>query len=230
MREILGKPMIMHVYERVKRSEVLDEVYVAADSEEVLGLCKRNGFFCVMTGKCQRGLDRVIEASGKIGGDLYVNIQADEPLIDLGMIRKVVEPYWGVGGFGGVSTLSYKCEGGDGGGDRKDDINVVKVVKGKGGRALYFSRLGVPYGGRSYEEHIGLYGYPGRVLEEVRGKEGELERLEDLEQLRFLEYGVEVRVLESRVRTLGVDTKEDLERVERILKERTLKKDIEKGY
>ena len=111
MRKILGKPMIMHVYERVKRSEVLDEVYVAADSEEVLELCKRNGFFCVMTGKCKRGLDRVIEASGKIEGDLYVNIQADEPLIELGMIQRVVEPYWGVGGFGGVSTLSYKWGG-----------------------------------------------------------------------------------------------------------------------
>ena len=94
---------------------------------------------------------------------------------------------------------------------------MVKVVKGKGGRALYFSRLGVPHGGRSYEEHIGLYGYPAKVLEEVRGKEGELERLEDLEQLRFLEYGIEVRVLDSGVRTVGVDTEEDLERVERIL-------------
>jgi 3-deoxy-manno-octulosonate cytidylyltransferase (CMP-KDO synthetase) len=215
MLPIAGQPMIQRVYQAVCRSPLLADVVVATDSAEIYDFCRARDIHALLTSEqCRSGTDRVQEAAASLQADVFVNVQGDEPLTRpehiaalLGTMADGVE----------VGTLKTPMSR-----EAARDPNIVKVVTGAGGRALYFSRLPVPFdrdGGRaSYYKHLGFYAYRRATLDRfVRWPESELERTERLEQLRFLENGVDLYVAATPFDTVGVDTEEDLKRVEEIV-------------
>ena len=220
LREIAGRPMLAHVYQAARACAGLDDVIVATDSDEVAELCRRNGWHFRMTLASHRsGTDRVHEVAQTVTADVYVNVQGDEPLarpehLDalLGLMeRRDVE----------VGTLKTPCASED-----RLNPNAVKVVTALDGRALYFSRATIPFDRDGtaqvvYFKHLGFYAYRKPALDAfVHWPESGLERSERLEQLRFLDNGVAIHVAETPFDTVGVDTEEDLRRVEVLLRRR----------
>ncbi|HEY6767444.1 MAG TPA: 3-deoxy-manno-octulosonate cytidylyltransferase [Candidatus Sulfotelmatobacter sp.] len=217
LREINGKAMIGVVYEAVKCSPLLADVIVATDSEEIMEACGRNGWEAKMTSSSHRsGTERVHEISLHLEADVYLNVQGDEPLTrheHIASLLKVMEkPIVQVG------TLQTPASGSD-----IANPNSVKVVTDCDRRALYFSRSTIPYDRDRvqppYFKHLGLYAYRKEPLDRfVRLPESTLEKSERLEQLRFLENGVDIFVGTTPHDTVGVDTEEDLQRVAEILR------------
>ncbi len=217
LREILGTPMVQRVYEATRASG-LAEVLVATDSEEIVELGNRLGMRVEMTSaECKSGTDRVREVAQKIAADVYINVQGDEPLARPEHITALVELMKRAEVQ--VGTLMTPCPAAD-----INNANAVKVVVDRGGKALYFSRATIPHdrdGGRviRYFKHLGFYAYRKDVLEAFpRLPHSELEEAERLEQLRFLENGIAIHAAETPFDTVGVDTAEDLKRVEEILR------------
>jgi len=216
LREIAGVPLLSWVYEGVRRCSSLDEVVVATDSDEILRFCEQKGFKVRMTSPAHRsGTERVHEISKAIAGDVYLNVQGDEPLTRPEHIESLIalmrDPNVQVG------TLKTPAAGVD-----VNNPSAVKVVADNAGRALYFSRATIPHDRDGvhppYYKHLGFYGYRRAALDNfVRWPESSLERSERLEQLRFLENGVPIYVAETPFDTVGVDTEDDLRRVEEIL-------------
>lgn len=218
LREIAGRPMLAHVYEAARGCSQLQDVVVATDSEEIAALCRQSGWHYRLTSPQHRsGTDRVHEVAQSIDADVYVNVQGDEPLarrehlyalLEL-MTRDTVQ----------VGTLKTPCSAED-----VDNPNAVKVVTDLDGRALYFSRASIPFdrdgaGAVRYYKHLGFYAYRKAALDAFCAwPESELERSERLEQLRFLDHGIAIHVAETPFDTVGVDTEEDLRRVEVILR------------
>jgi 3-deoxy-manno-octulosonate cytidylyltransferase (CMP-KDO synthetase) len=219
LRQIEGKPLIGIVYEAVRSSPWLAEVVVATDSDEILSVCRQKGWKAEMTSTTHRsGTERVHEISQRIAADVYINVQGDEPLTrpeHMAVLLEVMkDPRVEVG------TLMTPASEGD-----IDNPNAVKVVTDGNGRALYFSRATIPFDRDRtrprYFKHLGLYAYRKAALDRfVNLPESALERSERLEQLRFLENGIDIFVAETRHDTVGVDTEEDLQRVAEILRER----------
>ncbi len=216
LREIKGVPLLARVYRGVRDCRTLDQVIVATDSEEILRFCGEHEFAVRMTSVSHRsGTERVHEISNAIAADIYLNIQGDEPLTRPEHIESLV----GLMRDAKVAVGTLKTPAAD------VDINnpsAVKVVTDKTGRALYFSRATIPHdrdGTRPrYYKHLGFYGYRKDALDKfVSWPESTLERSERLEQLRFLENGVPIYVAETPFDTVGVDTEEDVRRVEEIL-------------
>jgi len=212
--------MLAHVVEAARRCPQLADVIVATDSDEVLAVCKQNGWRAEMTSSSHRsGTDRVWEVAQRISADVYVNVQGDEPLARPEHISALLAPMQNPGVP--VSTVKTPCGAAD-----VNNPNAVKVVTDLEGRALYFTRATVPFdrdntGSVRRFKHLGFYGYRREALEKFRGwPESELERAERLEQLRFLDHGIEIHVAETPYDTVGVDTEEDLRRVEEILRVR----------
>ncbi len=220
LASIAGKPMLQHVYERASQARYLSKLIVATDDERIYKAARSFGAAVVMTRADHlSGTDRVAEAASGDTASVIVNVQGDEPLIDptaidaatlallddpdvpMATLKKVIED---------------PCE--------IDDPNVVKVVTNLAGDAIYFSRCPIPYvreapvsrdnGHSVHYKHLGLYVYQREFLLAYSGLPvGPLERMERLEQLRALENGHRVRVVETEYESLGVDTPEDLERV-----------------
>jgi 3-deoxy-manno-octulosonate cytidylyltransferase (CMP-KDO synthetase) len=217
LREIAGRPMVAHVYERARRSPLLADVLVATDSDEVLEVCRRLAIPAVMTDAHHAsGTDRLWEIAQRRAADVYVNIQGDEPLITPGHIARLIEPFRAHPDTQ-VSTLMIRATA-----EEAPKAHVNKVVVGVGGRALYFSKYPIPYDrdgiGAVRYKHIGLYAYGRDALEQFhRLPPSTLERTEGLEQLRFLENGIPIVVVETEEPTIGVDTEEDLRAVEAVL-------------
>jgi 3-deoxy-manno-octulosonate cytidylyltransferase (CMP-KDO synthetase) len=216
LREIAGKPLVGWVYEAVRRSPVLADVIVATDSEEILTVCRAHGWNARLTAEEHRsGTERVQEISTFIAADCYLNVQGDEPLVRaeqiatlVGLMKDSCVP---------VGTLKTACAELD-----VHNPHAVKVVTAGNGRALYFSRGAIPWdrdGGQArYFKHLGLYAYRRSALDFfVQQPESPLEKSERLEQLRFLENGISIHVEETAYDSVGVDTEEDLRRVEEIL-------------
>lgn len=217
LRPIAGEPLLAWVYQAARRCPLLDEVIVATDSQEILEFCGQRGFTARMTSGAHRsGTERVHEISTLIPADVYLNIQGDEPLTRPEHVESLIAVMRAPGVQ--VGTLKTICA--------EIDIknpSAVKVVTDSAGRALYFSRATIPFDrdGASprYFKHLGFYGYRKNALEQfVRWSESSLERSERLEQLRFLENGVSIHVAETPFDTVGVDTEEDVRRVEEILR------------
>ena len=217
LREIDGKPLIGIVYTAVRSSPLLAEVVVATDSDEIMAVCRQNGWKAEMTSATHRsGTESVHEISQRLNADLYINVQGDEPLTRLehiaGLLDVMKAPQVQVG------TLMTPARDGD-----IDNPNAVKVVTDAYRRALYFSRATVPFDRDQtrprYFKHLGFYAYRKPALDRfVNLPESLLERSERLEQLRFLENGVDIFVAETPYDTVGVDTEEDLQRVAEILR------------
>lgn len=223
LADILGKPMVQHVYENAKRAKRLDSVVVATDDERIVAAVKAFGGTVVMTNPDHAsGTDRVAEAASGSDAALVVNVQGDEPLLDPAMIDECVQALESALQHGdvGMSTVAKRI-----GEDAYHDPGVVKLVRDARGRALYFSRSLIPYPQFRTPffgvfEHIGLYAYTKDCLERLsQMPPGNLEQIEKLEQLRALENGISIQVVETRCEgeMVSVDTMEDLERVRRIL-------------
>jgi 3-deoxy-manno-octulosonate cytidylyltransferase (CMP-KDO synthetase) len=216
LREILGKPMIQRVYEAACACRGLSDVIIATDSDEILELCRRHGWKARMTSEaCRSGTDRVREVACSVRADIYVNVQGDEPLArpeHLDALLSVMRPGVEVG------TVYTPCAAED-----VENPNAVKIVTALNGRALYFSRATIPFdrdhrGDLRYFKHLGFYAYTAQALEQFcLWPESELELSERLEQLRFLDHGVDIYAAETPFDTVGVDTEDDLRRVEQIL-------------
>jgi 3-deoxy-manno-octulosonate cytidylyltransferase (CMP-KDO synthetase) len=214
LASIAGKPMLQHVYERASQARYLSKLIVATDDERIYKAARSFGAAVVMTRADHlSGTDRVAEAASGDTASVIVNIQGDEPLIDptaidaatLALLDDPDVP---------MATLKKAIE------DLReiDDPNVVKVVTNLAGEAIYFSRCAIPFArddGRAVlYKHLGLYVYRREFLLAYSALPvGPLERMEKLEQLRALENGHRVRVVETEYESLGVDTPEDLERV-----------------
>jgi len=216
LREIAGKPLVGWVYEAVRSAPLLSDVIIATDSEEIMEACRRHDWKAQMTSATHRsGTERVHEVSNSIAADVYVNVQGDEPLVRPEQIAALLavmkDPAVRVG------TVKTLCPLEDVG-----NPNAVKVVTVPGGRALYFSRATIPFDRDGteprYFKHLGLYAYRKPALDLfVSRPESILEKSERLEQLRFLENGIEIYVGETPYDSVGVDTEEDLQRVAEIL-------------
>jgi 3-deoxy-manno-octulosonate cytidylyltransferase (CMP-KDO synthetase) len=217
LREIAGQPMLWHVWERARQARDLSELLVATDSEEVLSACARLGIPAMLTSaEHPSGTDRVWEVAQHRPADVYVNIQGDEPLITTGHIERLVAPFRHRLDTQ-VTTLCIRATV-----DELPNPNVNKVVRDTDGRALYFSKYPIPYDRDGVNppryKHIGLYAYRGAALDRFHSlPPSSLELAERLEQLRFLENGIPIVVVETHEPTIGVDTEEDLRAVQAIL-------------
>lgn len=217
LRPISGHPMIAWVYHRARQARCLDRLLVATDSEEVFNYCRENHIAVKMTSREHRsGTDRIVEVMAAEAAKIYVNVQGDEPMVTAEHIELLVRVFR-QSRETQVSTLKVAVSPEDAG-----NPNNVKVVTDSKGRALYFSRAPIPYdpgggdaGRARYYKHLGLYAYAAAALKKFRQlPPSELEQSEKLEQLRFLEYGMPITVVETSQDTIGVDTEEDLQRVE----------------
>jgi 3-deoxy-manno-octulosonate cytidylyltransferase (CMP-KDO synthetase) len=221
LADILGKPMVQHVYERAKRAPCLDEVVVATDDERIRLAVEGFGGKVAMTSAEHRsGTDRVAEAIRNMDADVIVNIQGDEPMLDPAMLAELVEPFRRATGASIVTLKKRVAHEAD-----FADPGVVKVVTDPAGFALYFSRSLIPYPRQrtpqfAVFEHLGLYAYTRDALMRLAElPPSALEEIESLEQLRALENGMRILVLEtaSRHDMLSVDTQADLERARELL-------------
>jgi 3-deoxy-manno-octulosonate cytidylyltransferase (CMP-KDO synthetase) len=216
LREIAGETLLARVYRGVRACSLLDDVIVATDSEEIMQLCRQNAWHARMTSSSHRsGTERVHEISRSVAAEVYLNVQGDEPMTRAEHVAALLElmkdPKVQVG------TLKTPA-----GAEDIQNPNAVKVVTDADGRALYFSRATIPYdrdGSRPrHFKHLGFYAYRKAELDRFCTlPESPLERSERLEQLRFLENGIPIHVAETPYDTIGVDTEEDLQRVQKIL-------------
>ena len=215
LRAIGGQPMIAWVYARACRASCLHNLLVATDSEEIFSYCRKSNIPVQMTSAAHRsGTDRIVEVMSREPADIYVNIQGDEPMVTTEHIELMVRPFRESPSTE-VSTLKVAI-----GPEEARSPNNVKVVTDAQGRALYFSRALIPHdrdgaGAVQYYKHLGFYAYTAAALEKFAGlSPSSLEQMEKLEQLRFLENGVPLTVVETSQDTIGVDTEEDLKKVE----------------
>jgi len=215
---IAGKPMVQHVYERAQLSRYLTDVLVATDDERIANAVRAFGGRVRMTrADHPSGTDRLAEVAYSEPASIYVNIQGDEPLIDPEAIDAAILAVHADEEIS-MGTLKKQII------DPSDilNTNVVKVVTNLAGDAIYFSRCPIPYerDGRStvplYFKHVGLYVYRADLLRRYPDLPvGPLEQAERLEQLRAIENGFRIRVVETEYESLGIDTPEDLERLSR---------------
>lgn len=226
LADILGKPMVQHVYERASRSKMLNQVIVATDDQRIYDVVQGFGGNVQMTGECNTGTDRVAVVAEKITCDVVVDIQGDEPLLEPEQIDLMLQPFIERPSVQ-VSTLKERIH------TIEDylDRNVVKVVTNLQGDALYFSRGSIPSTPASKQQafgkdslvyrHIGLYAFrKEQLLAFTSWERTPHEIAEGLEQLRFLENGVPIHVVETDTPLIGVDVPADLERVKKILEKR----------
>jgi 3-deoxy-manno-octulosonate cytidylyltransferase (CMP-KDO synthetase) len=220
---LAGKPMIQRVYERAKLAKQVNEVIVATDDGRIVKAVEAFGGEVRMTRSDHRtGTERVAEVAAHVDGDIFVNVQGDEPLLDPEAVDTAVsslleEP------VAAISTVATSIKTA---GDIMDP-NVVKTVLDFDGNALYFSRAPIPWVRDTasktlvrHLKHLGLYVFQKEaLLEYATLPQGELERIEQLEQLRWMENGWKIRVAEVEHDAVSVDVPEDVARVERLLKE-----------
>jgi 3-deoxy-manno-octulosonate cytidylyltransferase (CMP-KDO synthetase) len=217
LREIAGKIMLERVYQAARACRQLRDVIVATDSEEIFAVCQQRGWNARMTSPdCRSGTERVREVAQSIVAEVYVNVQGDEPLARPEHLDALLKPMHKH--TVEVSTVMTPCPAHD-----IENPNAVKLIVDRNGRAIYFSRLPIPYDrdkSRSYRymKHLGFYAYRKDALNRFCSwPESRLEVSERLEQLRFLENGTDIYVEETPFDTVGVDTEEDVKRVESIL-------------
>lgn len=224
---IFGKPMIQWVYERAQQATIVTDVVVATDDERICRCVEGFNGRVLMTAKSHRcGSDRAAEAARKLDlrdEDIVINIQGDQPAFDTRCLSELVSPL--IDDFRLVmSTLIYKIT------DPAEikDPNHVKCVSDNENFALYFSRSAIPFGrdgSVSFDifKHLGIYAFRKRFLDRFASlPEGRLEAIEKLEQLRAMEHGYRIKVVETRYDSKEVDTPEDIGKLETILEKENI--------
>lgn len=223
---IAEKPLLQHVVERCREAKALSDVIVATDDDRIAAAATGFAKVAMTSADHPSGSDRIAEVAERIECDAVVNVQGDEPLIDPGVIDAVANAL----GDCPMSTAGRRIDQVD----EYDNPNVVKVVRGANGRALYFSRRTIPFlrdqaaepmqaqmNAFPFLKHFGIYGYGRKtLLELVKFPPSPLEMAEKLEQLRALENGIPIAVVEVTHESVGVDTPADAVRVEEMLKKR----------
>lgn len=218
---ICGKPMIQWVYENVNRVKGLDGVYVATDDQRIYDAVLGFGGKALMTASTHTcGTDRLAECSDILAlqpDDIVLNIQGDEPLIRPEMVNDLISIFDDETVY--MGTLKKRIESDE----EFDNPNVVKVINDINGDAIYFSRYAIPYERdgvrRVHYKHVGTYGYKVWFLKKFSMMpKTELERAESLEQLRVIENGFKIRVKETVWQTVGVDTPEQIQLVEDLIR------------
>ncbi|MBN2097938.1 MAG: 3-deoxy-manno-octulosonate cytidylyltransferase [Candidatus Omnitrophica bacterium] len=219
---LFGRPLIQYVYEQALKAKTLEDLVVATDDERILKAVNEFGGRAVLTSQAHAsGTDRLREVVNPIDTQIAVNIQADEPLIHFSMIDDLVSCLLQDESIPMASVI-HRIK------DLQElvDPNVVKVVKDKNNFALYFSRSLIPHlrsalpvsKTLTFYKHLGLYAYTKEFLFTFANLPvGELEEVEKLEQLRALENGYKIKLLETKIETIGVDTPDDLERVKQLM-------------
>jgi 3-deoxy-manno-octulosonate cytidylyltransferase (CMP-KDO synthetase) len=222
---IAGKPMIQHVYERVRGATSVGTVIVATDDRRIMECVESFGGQAMMTEATHRsGTDRVAEVAAQFDSEIIANVQGDEPLLEPQMLDDCIAALL-LDERARIATLA--CEALDI--EEYNNPHVVKVVTNRWGTALYFSRAPIPYfvdppsdGDRTaigaILKHVGVYVFRREFLFKfATSRQGVLERIESLEQLRALEYGHKIKVVRTRRPTIAVDTEDDLRKAEIIM-------------
>ena len=218
LADIKGKPLVQRVWEGVSAAKLVSRVIIATDHEKIFSAAKEFGADAVMTDPAlPSGTDRAAVATRGLPADWIVNVQGDEPLLRGETLDEFIA---GLSPAFEMATLARKLPAGS---EAIHDPNVVKVVSGLDGRALYFSRAAIPYrrdaadAAPAYWQHLGIYAYRPETLRRlVALPPSPLELAEKLEQLRALQAGIAIQVLPTTVEAVGVDTPEDLRRVTEI--------------
>ncbi|MBT5507828.1 MAG: 3-deoxy-manno-octulosonate cytidylyltransferase [Flammeovirgaceae bacterium] len=215
--DIMGKTMIQRVYEQAKKSKQLDDLVVATDDQRIFEKVKSFGGSVIITGKHHKnGTERCLEVAKSLRAQFVVNIQGDEPFIQPEQIDELCSI---ISSDTDLATLIKRIK------DPSDleNPNLVKVVKSLDDYALYFSRSPIPFdrsmnkvptlpSKKIYWKHIGIYAYRTEVLSQiVKLEESALEKMESLEQLRWLENGYKIKTAETHFESTGIDTPEDLD-------------------
>jgi len=216
MADLGGKPVIVRTYEATKATELFDEIYVVTDSEIIKKIIEENGGKAIMSIKEHAcGTDRIAEAVENLDVDIVVNVQGDEPFVKKEPLQKVVDVFKGADAKKiDLATLMQEMK------DWKDitDPNYVKVIVDQDDFALYFSRSPIPYprdkdAGAKYFEHIGVYAFRKQaILDFYRLPMRSLEATEKVECIRFLEYGKNIKMVETDYMGIEIDTPEDLKK------------------
>ncbi len=210
-----GTEMIVHVVKRASKIKGADRVVVATDDKRIEDIVTASGAEAVMTSKSHKnGTSRVCEVASGTRYPIIVNIQGDEPILPVRGVERLIAAMKEDRRIV-MGTLAAASD------DREalNNRDVVKVVTSLNGNALYFSRSPVPRGAVSFLQHIGVYAFRRNFLLNYMGlRRGPLERVEDLEQIRALENGYNIRVIRCRKKSFGVDTPEDIKRVEKRIK------------
>ena len=219
LADIVGKPMIQHVYERSAQATIPQQVVVATDDEKVFQAVQQFGGKVVMTSsEHQTGTDRLAEVASKYAEvDVIINVQGDEPLIDPKVIDELAQEFLNDTALQMASVMSIM--------DTEDyqNPNAVKVVTDLNNNALYFSRSLLPYprvaGKANVYKHIGIYAYKKDfLLKFAKLEPTPLEQSESLEQLRALENGYKIKMIQTKSKFIGVDSIEDLQTVNELLR------------
>lgn len=220
LADLCGKPMIWWVYNQVKKVLEIDEVYVATDDERIASVCKQHGINSVMT-RSDHGTstERVNEVAQKVDADLYIVINGDEPLIDPDIIRAII-PARTIDSNFYVSNLMTEITRPS----EVVDFTNIKVVTDEEGNALFMSRSPIPYPKSSidykYYKHVGVLVYSKSALEFfATTPKGYNEKIEDVNELRFIEHGKKLKMVEVEAHSLSVDTPKDLEYVKTVIKD-----------
>ena len=218
LSDINGKSIIQRVYQQAKKSALFDEVVVATDHQKIYDHCISLGIEVEMTSvEHTTGTDRIAEVALRRTADIVINIQGDEPFIEIESLRRLVDLLRNEKVR--IGTLYKKIKAPD----ILFDFNTVKLTKAKNGKVLYFSRQAIPshrdlafkewFEKSDYYQHLGVYGFKSKTLQEVVNlAQSKLEVAEKLEQLRWLEYGYEIFAVEVESESFGIDTEEDLQK------------------
>lgn len=211
LANINGLPMVIATAKRVQN---LDDVAIAADTDEVVALAKDYGFKAILTSQNhQSGTDRINEAASKLSlseNEIIINVQADEPFIEEAVVKSVIERAQKTDAM--ITSACKKIEL-----SHVKDPNLVKVILNAHGNAIYFSRSTIPYdregGFEGYFGHLGIYAFRKNALETFCALPyAPIEHIEKLEQLRAIYHGYSIAMVEVESQSFGIDTKEDLER------------------
>jgi len=217
LMQMLGnKPVIRHVYVNVKKTGLFNDVFVVTDSDIIYNEITKNGGKAIMSKKeHQSGSDRIAEAIEEMNVDIIVNVQGDEPFIKKEPLEKLVRLFDDPDVQ--VASLMRKISK-----EEAENPNNVKVITDISGYALYFSRSIIPFqrdrgSAVDYFLHVGVYGYKKDALMKfTHWPQSELEKTEKLEQLRYLENGIKIKMTETDYNNIAIDTQEDLEKAKKI--------------
>lgn len=218
LMQMLGnKPVIRHVYVNAKKTGLFNDVFVVTDSDIIFKEITKNGGKAIMSKKeHESGSDRIAEAIADLNIDIIINVQGDEPFIKKEPLEKLVRLFDDPDVQ--VASLMRKISK-----EEAENQNNVKVVTDRSGYALYFSRSIIPFQrdlglAVDYFLHVGVYGYKKDALMKfTQWPQSELEKIEKLEQLRYLENGIKIKMAETDYDNIAIDTPEDLEKAKNLI-------------
>lgn len=223
LEKLKGKPLLQWAVEGARTSRKVQKIFVATDDKRIQDLCEKIQVDCLMTRTdCPTGTDRLFEATRGLDFDVVLNIQGDEPLVNQTYIDPLAEAFIQQSELD-MATLAHPLAFED-----LENKNAVKVIINQNQEAIYFSRFPIPFSRETIKsgtpitaalKHIGLYGYTRAFLQKFcSASQAEIEKYESLEQLRALHLGAKIKVLKVEKPTYGVDTPEDLQKLEALLK------------